>query len=202
MKLYISPGACSLSPHIALHELGLPHETAKVDLRAKKLADGSDYKAISPKGQVPALALDDGTLLTEGPAIVQYLADQKPDSGFMPKNGTVARYKAQSWLNYVSTELHKSFSPLFNPTTPDDYKAIVRDQLAAKFAWLDGELANRPYLLGDTFTAPDAYLFTVSNWGAMVGVDISGFKNLGAYRDRIGARPAVQAAMKHEGLIK
>lgn len=202
MKLYYSPGACSLSPHIALHELGVAHETIKVDLAKKLLPDGSDFRAINPRGQVPTLQLDDGTVLTEGPAIVQYLADQKPDSTLMPKNGTVERSKAQSWLNYVSTELHKGYSPLFKPNTPDDYKTIARANLIAQYTYLDKELANRPYLNGDTFTAADAYLFVVSNWAKLVGVDIEGFKNVSALRDRVGARPAVQEAMKHEGLIK
>ncbi|MGL4495652.1 MAG: glutathione transferase GstA [Beijerinckiaceae bacterium] len=202
MKLYFSPGACSLSPHIALHELGLDHSLVRVDLAKKVTETGADFRAINPRGQVPTLELDDGTVLTEGPAIVQYLADRKPDSSYMPKAGTIDRTRAQGWLNYVSTELHKSFSPLFRPNTPDEYKTIVRGNLANHFTWLDGELSGRPYLMGDTFTAPDAYLFVVSNWAKLVGVDIDGFKNVTAFRDRVGARPAVQAAMKDEGLIK
>lgn len=202
MKLYYSPGACSLSPHIGLHELGLPHETVKVDLAKKLLPDGSDYRAVSPRGQVPALQLEDGTVITEGPAIVQYLADKKPDNSYLPKTGTIDRTKAQSWLNYVSTEIHKSFSPLFKPNTPDEYKKIARDNLANQFAWLDKELAGRSYLMGETFTAPDGYLFVVSNWAKLVGVDLAPYKNVLAFRDRVSKRPSVQHAMKHEGLIQ
>jgi glutathione S-transferase len=202
MKLYYSPGACSLSPHIALREAGLPFQLVMASPKTKKLADGSDYLAINPKGQVPLLELDDGERLSEGPAIVQYIADQAPASGLAPAAGTMARYRLVEWLNFITSELHKGFSPLFNPATPDDYKPLVRARLASQFAWVDSQLEGRNYLLGDGFTVADAYLFTVAGWGKYVGVDLSGLQNLSAYLARVAARPAVQEALKAEGLIK
>ncbi len=151
---------------------------------------------------MPVLELDDGTRLREGPAIVQYLADQAPHKNLAPANGTLARYRLQEWLTFIGTELHKSFGPLFTPGTPEDYKPQVREHLLGRLQWVDGELAHKPYLMGEQFTVADAYLFTVSNWCGHVGVDISGLKHLAAYRERIAARPAVQAAMKAEGLLK
>jgi len=202
MKLYYSPGACSLSPHIALREAGLPFQLVMASTKTKKLADGSDYLAINPKGQVPLLELDDGERLSEGPAIIQYIADQAPASGLAPAAGTMARYRLQEWLNYITSELHKGFSPLFNPATPEDYKPLVRTRLGNQFAWVDKQLEGRSYLLGDSFTVADGYLFTVAGWGKYVDVDISGLPNLIAYLARVAARPAVQEAMKAEGLIK
>ena len=201
MKLYYSPGACSLSAHIALHEAGLAHEAIKAPTKTHTLPDGSDYYTINPLGYVPYLVLDSGEGLREGPAIVQYIADQAPERNLAPANGTLARYQLQSWLNFIGTELHKGFSPLFTPGMPDDAKAMAKERLMGRLTWLDGELAGKQYLMGDTFTVADGYLFTVTNWPAMLGIDLSGLANLGVYRARVGARAGVQAAMKAEGLI-
>ena len=202
MKLYFSPSACSSSPHIALREAGLDFQLVKVDLGTHTLVDdGSDFTKINPKGYVPALELDDGTLLTEGPAIVQYIADLKPESGLAPKNGTLARYQLQEWLTFIGTELHKGFSPLFGGGANDEYKAAVKERLLGRLAWVDAQLAGRDYLMGHQFTVADAYLFTVSGWPRVVGMDLSHLKNLSAYRKRVGERPAVVATMKAEGLI-
>lgn len=202
MKLYFSPGACSLSPHIVLREAGLDFEPVLASTKTHKLQDGTDFYGINAKGYVPLLELDDGQRLSEGPAIVQYIADQVPEKQLAPPNGTMARYRLQEWLNFLTSELHKGFSPLFNPAMPEEAKALSRDKLHERFRWLDEQLAGKQYLMGDQFTVADAYLFTVSNWGQYVGVDISGYPNLVAYRERVAARPAVQAAMKHEGLLK
>lgn len=202
MKLYYSPGACSLSPHIALQESGLSYEAIAAPTKTHKLADGTDYYSINPLGYVPLLVLDDGTKLREGPAIVQYIADQVPAKKLAPANGSLERYKLQEWLNFIGTELHKGFSPLFTPGMPEEAKTMARTRLAARLQWLDGELVNKTYLMGDAFTVADGYLFTVSNWAQHVGVDLSGYPNLLAYRARVGARPAVIEAMKAEGLIK
>jgi glutathione S-transferase len=202
MKLYYSPGACSLSPHIILQESGLKHTVAKTNLKDKTIDGGGDYKQKNPHGYVPALELDDGTILTEGPAIVQYISDRVPEKKLAPAHGTVERAKMQGWLNFVSTELHKGFSPLFNPTMPEEAKKIFRERLMQRFEVLDKHFATNQYLMGDHFTLPDAYLFTVLNWTKPTNLDISGFKNLMAYHARIGARPTVQTAMKAEGLIK
>jgi len=201
MKLYFSPGACSLSPHIVLLEAGLKFDKVKADTKSKIMDGGGDYRTVNPLGYVPALRLDDGTLLTEGPAIVQYIADKVPDKKLAPANGTLERTKLQSWLNFVSTELHKGFSPLFNPSMPEDAKKIFRERLATRFAFLDKHLAGNEYLMGKTFSVADAYLFVVSNWASRVDVDLSSYANVLAYRKRISARPAVQAALKAEGLI-
>lgn len=200
VKLYYAPGVCSLSPHIVLEEAGLPHELVKTDIRAKTTASGSDYRDVNPLGYVPALALDDGTLLTEGPAIVQYIADKVPEKKLAPPNGTLERYKLQSWLNFVSSELHKGFSPLFNPQMPDGAKDLAKERLAARFAHLDKHFAKNAYLMGDSFTCPDAYCFTVLRWTVPTKIDLTPYPNLQAYMKRIEARPAVQAAMKAEGL--
>jgi glutathione S-transferase len=201
MKLYFAPGACSLSPHIVLMEAGIAAETEQVDNREKKTKSGKDYWVINPKGQVPALQLDSGEMLTEGPVIVQYLADQTPASGLVPAHGTIERYRVQEWLNFITSELHKSFGPIFRPTTPDAYKAISKENLGKRFDWLDKELAGKQYLTGDKFTVADAYLFTVLRWSSRIEVDIAKWPNLKAYMDRVAARPKVQAAMKAEGLI-
>ena len=202
MKLYYSPGACSLSVHITLHESGLSFDTIAAPTKTHKLADGTDYYSINPLGYVPLLELEDGTRLTEGPAIVQYIADQMPLKNLAPANGTVARAQLQSWLNFISTELHKGFSPLFNAATPVDYKIIVVDRLMSRLKWVDAQLEGKDYLMGETFSVADPYLFTVTNWAAVVKVDISAFANITAFRSRMSGRPAVQAAMKAEGLIK
>lgn len=202
MKLYYSPGACSLSPHIALHESGLAFEAIAAPTKTHKLPDGTDYHTINPLGYVPLLELDSGERLREGPAIVQYIADQVPDKQLAPANGTLARYRLQEWLTFIGTELHKSFSPLFNAAMPAEAKTLSKDKLALRLKWVDGELAHKPYLLGEQFSVADGYLFTVCNWCKLVGVDISGLPHLTSYLARVGARPAVQAALKAEGLIK
>jgi glutathione S-transferase len=202
MKLYFSPGACSLSPHIVLHEAGLAHEKVRADTKTKLMDGGGDFRTVNPLGYVPALALDDGTLITEGPAIVQYIADKVPEKKLAPANGTIERTKMQSWLNFVSTELHKGFSPLFNPSMPEEAKTIFRDRLATRFAYVDKHLATHKYLMGDHFTVADAYLFVVSNWTVPMKIDLAPYPNIVAFRQRMSERPAVQAAMKAEGLIK
>ncbi len=202
MKLYYSPGACSLSPHIVLREAGLPFQPVLASTKTKKLADGTDYLTINPLGYVPLLELDDGQRLHEGPAIVQYVADQVPERQLIPAWGTMERYRAIEWLNFISTELHKGFSPLFNPAMPEEAKALFRARLADRLKWVDSQLEGRDYLMGSAFTAPDAYLFVVAGWGPYVGVDLSGLKHLGAFMARMAARPAVQAALKAEGLLK
>lgn len=200
--LYFSPGACSLSPHIVLREAGMAFTLEQADLRSKALKSGGSLTDVNPKGQVPTLKLDGGDVLTEGPAIVQWIADQTPGSNLAPANGTMDRTKLQIWLNYISTELHKGFSPLFSPTLPAETKAYFTEVLMKKLAWVDGQLAGKDYLMGSQFTVADAYLFTVANWSNFVKLDISGFKNLGAYMARVAARPAVQEALKAEGLVK
>ncbi len=202
MKLYYSPGACSLSPHIALREAGLKFDAVLASTKTKKLQDGSDYLAINPKGQVPCLELDNGQRLTEGPAIVQYIADQVPAKGLAPAYGTMDRYRLMEWLNFVTSELHKGFSPLFQPAMPEEAKAIYRQRLTDRLTWVDHQLEGKDYLMGSQFTVADGYLFTVAGWGKHVGVDISGLKHLGAFMARVAARPAVQEALKAEGLLK
>lgn len=200
MKLFIKPGACSLSPHIVLREAGLPVETVNVDLVSKKMADGGDFLAVNFKGQVPTLQLDDGAVLTEGAVIVQYVADQVPEKGLIPPAGSLDRYRVQEWLNFIGSELHKSFSPLFRPTTPDAYKDIAKQILAAKFAVVDKALAGRQYLTGDSFCVADAYLFTVTRWTKAVGIDLSAYPNVAAFMERMAARPAVKETLAAEGL--
>lgn len=202
MKLFYSPGACSLSPHIAALEAGIQLELVKVDTKTKKLANGDDFLAINPKGQVPTLMLDDGEVMTEGPVIAQFLADLAPAAHLAPTNGSKARYKLQEWLNFITSEIHKGYSPLFKPTTPEDYKPIARAQLADRYAFIEKKLAGKQYLLGDNFSVADTYLFTVSNWAKHTGVDLSPYANVGAYLARIAARPKVQEALKAEGLVK
>ena len=203
MKLYYAPGACSLSPHIVAREAGIPVDLKKVDLKAKTLADGgASYLAINGKGYVPALGLDDGALLTEGPVIVQYMADQKPESGLAPKTGTTDRLRLQEWLNFISTELHKAMGTFFNPKATPEWKAAVTERLGVRFDYLAKELAGKPYLMGDKFTVADAYLFTILNWAPMVKFDMSRWPAITDYYKRVGARPKVQEAMKAEGLVK
>lgn len=202
MKLYYSPGACSLSPHIALHEAGLAHDLVKVDLKAKTTENGDDFARINPKGQVPALQLDGGELLTEGPVIVQVIADKAPGKHLAPANGTEERYKLQEWLNFTTSELHKNFSPLFNPAIPDDVKKFFSDRIVGKFKYVDSQLAGRDYLMGQQFTVADGYLFVMLAWAGRMHIDISAFPNLTAYQARVAARPNVQAALKTEGLLQ
>ncbi|MBC7908459.1 MAG: glutathione transferase GstA [Rhodospirillaceae bacterium] len=201
MKLYYTPGACSLASHIVAVEAGLPLHLSKVDLKEHKCEDGSDFNAVNPKGYIPALVLDNGETLTEGVAIMQYLADQSPASGLAPAVGTMARYRLQEWLTFISSEVHKGFGPLWNPTIPEEVKQGARDRLARRFTWLDQELAARTYLMGDTFTAADSYLFTVVNWCGFHNVDLAPYANLRAYMDRVRGRAKVQQAMKEEGLV-
>ena len=200
MKLYYSPGACSLSPHIVALEADLPLTLEKTDLASKKTASGQDFTAINPKGYVPALQLDDGTLLTEGPAIVQFLADKAPGAKLIPAAGTLERYRVLEWLNYISTELHKSFSPLFNPTTTDARKQEVKEYLAKRFGIVSAQLGKTPFITGDQFSVADAYLFTVLSWARYVNVELP--QPLQDYVGRVFQRPAVQQALKEEGLIK
>jgi len=202
MKLYYSAGACSLSPHIVLEEAGLSYEAISAPTKTHKLPDGSDYYQVNPLGYVPLLVLDDGRQLREGPAIVQYIADQVPEKNLAPANGSYERYKLQEWLNFIGTELHKGYGPLFNPATPADYKLQVIEKLQQRLQFVDKELAGKTYLLNDSFSVADAYLFTVTNWSKFVGVDLSALENILAYRERVAARPAVIAAMKAEGLLK
>ncbi|MCE9672014.1 glutathione transferase GstA [Myxococcus stipitatus] len=202
MKLFYTPGACSLSPHICLREAGLGFDVEKVDLRTKKTETGADYTSANPKGYVPALLLDDGSLLTEGPAIVQYIADKAPQAKLAPANGTLERYRLQEALNFISTELHKAFSPLFNPAFPDEGKKIMRERLAARLKVLDGQLEKRAFLLGEDFSVADAYLFTVLNWAKPMQVDLEPFPAVRAYHARVAQRPHVQAALAAEGLTK
>jgi glutathione S-transferase len=202
MKLYYSPGACSLASHIALREAGLPFEAVKVNGRTKVTAGGDDYLRVTPKGYVPALQLDDGQVLTEGTAILPYIADQKPAAQLAPAAGTLPRYRLHEWLGYINSEIHKSFGPFFAPNTTDDMKAIGRQNLAKRFDFTQQQLEGRPFLLGDTFSVADAYLFTVLGWTRLVGIDLGQWPGLQAYHARIAARPAVIAAMQAEGLIK
>ena len=202
MKLYYSPGACSLSPHIVLHEAGLPFTPVLASTKTHKLQDGTDYYTINAKGYVPLLELDDGQRLTEGPAIVRYIADQVPAKKLAAPAGTMERYRQMEWLNFIGTELHKAYGLFFNPATPEEFKAATRTRLADRLQWVDQQLEGKQYLMGDSFTVPDAYLFTVANWSKHVGVDLSPYAHLSAFMARMAARPAVQAAMKAEGLIK
>ena len=202
MKLYYSPGACSLSPHIALLEAGLPYDLVKVDLRAKKLDNGDDFLKVNPKGQVPAIALDSGELVTEGPVIVQMVADQSPGKHLAPARDSAERYKFLEWLNFITSELHKNFSPLFNPAIPDEVKKFFADRILGKFKYIDSQLAGHDYLMGRQFTVADGYLYTMLRWADGHKLDLSGLPNLMAYKARIAARPKVQEALTKEGLMK
>jgi glutathione S-transferase len=202
MKLYYSPGACSLSPHIVLREAGLAFAPVLASTKTHKLADGTDYYTINPKGYVPLLELDDGQRLSEGPAIVQYVADQVPEKKLAATWGTMERYRQIEWLNFISTELHKGFGILFNPAMPDEAKAVARTRLTERLEWVNRQLEGRQYLMGDSFSVPDAYLFTVVNWCKFVNLDISSLAHVGAFMARMAARPAVLEALKAEGLVK
>lgn len=201
MKLYYAPGACSLASHIALHESGLPFEIDKLNIPTITTANGEDFKQINPKGYVPAIRLDDGSILTEGAAILQYIADLNPDAGMAPPAGTMERYRLQEWLNFIGTELHKTFTPLFSSTASEGVKNHARNLLNTRLDYVETQLADKPYLLGDNFTVADAYLFVVMSWSSHVDFDLSLFPRIRAYMERIAVRPAVQAAMKEEGLI-
>lgn len=200
MKLYYKAGACSLSPHIILRESGVDFSLVKVDLAAKKTETGDDYLEINAKGQVPALLLDDGSLLTEGVAIVQFLADKVPDRQLLAPAGSMTRYHTLEWLNYIATELHKGFSPLFNPATPDEYKTIARAVLEKKFRYVNEELNDKQWLMGLRFSVADAYLFTVLRWAHAVKLNLDGLSNIDAFMERMKARPAVAAALAAEGI--
>ena len=203
MKLYYSPGACSLAPHIVMNEAGLAFDLVKADLKTHQLAaDGSDYYPVAPKGQVPLLELDTGERLSEGPVITQYIADKFPAKNLAPANGTMERYRVQEWLNFITSELHKGIGGLFNPAMPEEGKAVIRAKASSKLKWVDEQLEGKQYLMGDAFTIADAYLFTITNWTSHTGIDISGMKNLSAFQGRMAGRPAVQAALKAEGLLK
>jgi glutathione S-transferase len=201
MKLFYTPGACSLSPHIALREAGLPFSLEKVDLQSKKTEGGNAFEDVNAKGYVPALKLDNGHVLTEGPAIVQYIADQKPELGLAPKAGTMERYRLQEWLNFISSELHKGFGALFNPALPKDARDITITRLTQRLDWLAKEMAHKAYAMGEHFTVADGYLFTVLSWAKHVGMELSKWPSLEAYLGRVAKRPKVQEALKAEGLI-
>ncbi|MEW5863019.1 MAG: glutathione transferase GstA [Pseudomonadota bacterium] len=202
MKLYYSPGACSLSPHIVAREAGIPVELQTVDLKTKRLADGGDYLRVNGKGYVPALELDDGTVLTEGPVIVQYLADSKPESGLAPKQGTMERYRLQEWLNFITSELHKGFGNFFNPALTPEWRKGVTDRLDVRCEWLARQLDGRAYLMGERFSVADAYLFTVLNWAPVAKYDLGRWPALTAYHRRVQERPKVQEALRAEGLVR
>ncbi|MEY1636485.1 glutathione transferase GstA [Morganella morganii] len=201
MQLFYTPGSCALSPHIILRETGLDFSLVRVDLKAKKTENGDDYLKINPKGQVPALSISDSQLLTEGVAIVQYLADQKPDRKLIAPAGTMERYHQIEWLNYIASEVHKSYAPLFSPETPEDYRPIALRNLMNKFAYVDGVLAKSPYITGNSFTVADAYLFTVCGWAPHLKISLEPYPHLQAYLAKIAHRPHVQDAMEAEGLI-
>ena len=202
MKLYYSPGACSLSPHIVAREAGIKIDLQKVNTKDKSMEGGGDFWKVNPKGYVPTLELDSGERLTEGPAIVQYLADRKPESGLAPKAGTLERYRLQEWLNFLTSEVHKQFSPLFRPNTPEDYKPIAKENIGKRFDWLDKQLAGKDYLMGKQFTVADAYLFVLLGWTRPTQIDLARWPNLAAFHKRVAARPKVQEAMQAEGLLK
>lgn len=202
MKLYYSPGSCSLASHIALCETGLPFETDQIIKTNKMTVGGENFMHLNPKGYVPTIKLDDGSILTEGVAVLQYIADRKPDSGLAPKAGTMERYRLQEWLTFISSEIHKSFSPMFNKDTLEEVKANARNHLTRRFGYVETQLANKPYLMGDHFTVADAYLFVVTRWSDHAGLDLSPFPRIREYMARIASRPAVQKALKAEGLLK
>ena len=202
MKLYFSPGACSLASHITLRELGLPFEAVKVDLKAKKTAAGGDFLAVNPKGYVPTLELDDGSVLTEGPAILQYLADRKPEAGLAPAAGGMPRYRLQEWLGFVNSEIHKTFSPLFSPDTPEATRETQKKKLALRFDYLEKVLAKQQYLTGERFTVADAYLYTVLNWAKPLGIDLARWPAIQAFHARVAERPHVKAAQEAEAAAR
>jgi glutathione S-transferase len=202
MQLYFSPGACSLASHITAREAGIPIKLERADTKTKKLVDGSDYYAVNSKGAVPALRLDDGQVLTEGVAIMQYLADRKPESKLAPANGTLERYRLQEWMNYITSEVHKSYSPLWNPANDPKVKEFALANLEKKLDWVNGQLAGRKYLVGDDFTIADAYLYTVISWSFFLGMNLDKWPALKEFHARVAARPKVQEALEAEGLNK
>ncbi|MGA9525051.1 MAG: glutathione transferase GstA [Myxococcaceae bacterium] len=199
MKLYFAPGACSFAPHIALRESGLEFDLERVDLRTHVTENGANYYDINPKGYVPALRLDDGQILTECAAVLQYIADLAPAQKLAPAAGTLARYRAQEWLHFIATEIHKSFGPMFNPATTPEAKAQLVERISNRFGHIARQLEGKPYLMGEDFTVADAYLFTMFRWSTMLGPDLAQWASLKAYFDRVSARPAVQAALAAEG---
>jgi len=201
MKLYYSPGACSLSPHIALREAGLAFEPVLASTKSHQLQDGTDYYAINALGYVPVLELDDGTRLREGPAIVQYIADQVPLKNLAPANGTLPRYRLQEWLTFIGTEIHKTYSPIFNAAMPEEAKKIFRDKLASRYRWVNGQLEGKEWLMGEQFSVADCYFFAVTRWAKPMNIDLSGAPNVVAHHERMGARPAVREALQVEGLL-
>ncbi len=201
MKLYYLPGACSLASHIALQETKLPFDIDKLTAATMTTSNGTDFTKINAKGYVPTLELNDGSILTEGSAVLQYIADQSPNSGLAPKSGTTERYRLQEWLNYIATEIHKSYSPLFSKTTPEETKTTVRNTLAKRLGFVEEQLAYKPYLMGENFTVADAYLYVVLNWSGRVGFDLGQFPKISEYVARLSVRPSVVAAMKAEGLL-
>jgi glutathione S-transferase len=202
MKLYYSPGACSLAPNILMHEAGIAFDLERVDNKAKTTKGGENFWDVNPKGVVPVLKLDDGQTLTEAVAILLYLADRKPEAGLSPKHGTMEYYRLLEWLNFISSEIHKQFTPLFKDGTPDDYKPVAKKNLLAAFSHIDRHLAGKQFLVGDKLSIADIYLFVVSNWGRFQDIDTAQWPNLKALQTAIRARPGVQEAMKAEGLIK
>lgn len=202
MKLYYTPGACSLAVHIAAREAGAPIALEKVDLATRKTETGADFSAINPKGYVPAVALPDGEVLTEAAALLLFVADGQPQAGLVPAPGTIERHRLHEWLTFITSEIHKGFGPLWNPTTPDAVRQATKDKLAQRFAYLDKVLASRPYLTGERFTVADGYLFTTVNWSNYHEVDLTPYANLRAFLDRVAARPKVQEALAAEGLLK
>ena len=202
MKLYYSPGACSLSPHIVLHEAGIKADLEKVNLRSKQTESGADFNAINSKGYVPALQLDNGLVLTEGPAIVQYLADQKPGAGLAPAAGSMERLQLQEWLNFITSEVHKPLGSLFNQAMPAEWKSVVLALIDKRLSWIDAQLKGKPYLMGQSFSVADAYLFTVLRWAVYFKMDFDNYPEIKSYFARVETRPAVQAALKAEGLVK
>jgi glutathione S-transferase len=201
MKLYYSPGACSLSPHIALREAGLAFEPVLASTKSHQLQDGTDYYTINALGYVPMLELDDGTRLREGPAIVQYIADQVPLKNLAPANGTLPRYRLQEWLTFIGTEIHKTYSPIFNVAMPEEAKKILREKLASRYRWVNGQLEGKDWLMGDHFSVADGYFFAVTRWAKPMNIDLSGAPNVLAHHERVAARPAVREALEVEGLL-
>lgn len=202
MKLYYSPGACSLASHIALREAGLPFDLVRASTKTHQLDDGSSYYEINPKGYVPLLELDDGQRLTENPAVLQYIADRAPDKQLAPPSGSMERYRLQEWLGFVGTEMHKQFGPLFQPGFGDDVKAAFKDKIRKRLEWTDGQLAGKRYLMGERYTVPDGYLYVVLTWAGPMGIDLGPFKNLQAFKQRMEERPAVKAALQAEQAAK
>ncbi len=202
LTLYYSPGACSLASHIALNEAGFAYAAVRVNLGIKQTAEGGDYLSINEKGYVPALVLDDGGVLTESAVVLQFIADQNPGADLAPAHGTFARYRLAEWLNYIATEIHKGFGPLWHAANPDAVKDAARKSLSAKFDYVEKRLASTPYLMGDTFTVADAYLFTIVNWSHALKIDLGPWPALQQFMARVAARPAVHRTMQDEGLLK